>query len=234
MNQNKSYMQSKKLALFDFCETLVTIQSADRFIDFVRENKRYTFMFLVEYIRVFLINIRFFIILDKLHQNNILHKKLKLYQLRGIKRSSLEKLARDYYKKSLKNRLIPEVISELKQKQIKGYRAVIVSGGYSIYIRYFAKDFGIDAEDVIATDILFDKKDICKGKIKGVDCMKKNKIIKLKQKIKNIADFNLKDSFSYSDSLSDLALLKFVGNGVVVSKKKKTWAKKNKFKEIIW
>jgi HAD superfamily hydrolase (TIGR01490 family) len=230
----KSYMQDKKLALFDFCETIVSIQSADKFIDFVRESRKNKSIFLLEYIRVCLVKVLFFRILNKFFPNNILHKKLKLYQLRGIQECDLEKLAKDYYKKILVQRLIPEIISEVKQKQKEGYRVVIVSGGYTIYIKYFSKDHGIDLRDVISTDISFDRRNNCKGKIKGLNCIKKNKILKLKQRISNIESFSLKDSYAYSDSITDLPLLEFVGNGIVVSKKKQNWVKKYNLKEIIW
>jgi HAD superfamily hydrolase (TIGR01490 family) len=227
-------MHGNKLALFDFCGTIVSIQSADRFIDFVREHKKNKYNHVLEVIRIFLVNIGFFFILNKLFPYNNLHKRLKLYQLKGIKKSSLEKLALDYYKKILKHSLIPEIISELKQKQRDQYKTVIVSGGYSIYINYFSEDYNIDLKNVIATDISFDKNYICDGRIEGVDCVKRNKIVKLKRKIKNIENYNLKDSYAYSDSITDLPLLKFVGKGIVVSKKSQPWIKFNNFKVIMW
>ena len=84
------------------------------------------------------------------------------------------------------------------------------------------------------TDICFDKKDICKGIFQGVDCMNENKIIKMKKKIKDIDEFNLDDSYAYSDSISDLPLLNFVGNGIVVAKNKQQWMTENNFNLILW
>lgn len=97
-----------------------------------------------------------------------------------------------------------------------------MSGGFSEYIKEYAKIYDIDY--VIATDLEFiDGK--ATGKIDGIDCMGINKI----EKIRSIIDldkYDLLNSFAYSDHISDIPLLSFVGNGIVVDFGEDTkWAK---------
>ena len=226
--------KDKRLAIFDFCETLVAMQSADSFIDFVRDKTPSRKRNLLEFLRSFLTKLKFFSVINKLFPSNNIHKKLKLLQLSGIPKSTIEELSKNYYENVLKNKLIPKIINELKQKQSIGYRIIILSGGYTIYIKHFAETVDINSNDIIATDICFDKNDICKGIFQGVDCMNKNKIIKMKKKIKDIDEFNLDASYAYSDSISDLPLLKLVGNGVAVNQKDQEWAQKHNLKQLIW
>ena len=227
-------IKDKRLAIFDFCETLVAMQSADNFIDFVRDKTPSRKRNLLEFLRSFLTKLKFFSVINKLFPSNNIHKKFKLLQLSGIPKSTIEELSKNYYENVLKDKLIPKIINELKQKQSIGYRIIILSGGYTIYIKHFAKTVDINSSDIIATDICFDKKDICKGIFQGVDCMNENKIIKIKKKIKDIDEFNLDASYAYSDSISDLPLLNFVGNGIVVAKSKQKWMTENNFNLILW
>ena len=210
------------------------MQSADSFIDFVRDKTPSHKRNLLEFLRSLLAKLKFFSVINKLFPSNNIHKKFKLLQLSGIPKSTIEELSKNYYENVLKDKLIPKIINELKQKQSIGYRIIILSGGYTIYIKHFAKTVDINNSDIIATDICFDKKDICKGIFQGVDCMNENKIIKIKKKIKDIDEFNLDASYAYSDSISDLPLLNFVGNGIVVAKSKQKWMTENNFNLILW
>ena len=226
-------MTIKKVAIFDFCETLVSVQSADRFIDFVRNKNPSNKLNFIEFIRLLLTKLMFFRVLNKLLPNNPLHKKLKLYQLKGFSKSILDSFAKKYFDDLLKKNIINEVYKILLEKKKENYEIVILSGGYTIYLKYFSNFFQISPKNIIGTDILFTNNGHCTGRIKGLDCMKKNKIIKLKENL-NISEFDLKNSISFSDSISDLPLLKFVGTGVFVGKFDKKWRKENGLKKVIW
>lgn len=220
-----------KLALFDFCETLIQFQTADRFIDFVRNKERKKRMIWLEFLRKFLVKFKFFAVLERLIKTNNYHKRLKLYQLKGIDRQRIDTYAESYYQKDLKINMISNITDLLKEYKLKGYKILIVSGGYEEYIKYFAKEFGVD--NVVATNIRFDNGE-CKGVIEGLDCLNQNKIPKIEKQI-NLSDYNLENSIAFSDSITDLPLLKLVGNGTVVSRNKsQVWAKKNNLNEIVW
>ena len=221
----------KKIAFFDFCETIVSIQSADLFIDYVRSQISGKKMNSLEIFRRYLVKFHFFKFLNLFTKKSILiHKKLKLLQLKGKKEAIIDELAYKYYQDLIKPKLNNQITDEIMNKKKLGYRIIIISGGYSIYIKYFAKEYGID--DIISTEIKM-KNNICKGSICGIDCMNENKIKKIISHIKNINSYDLKKSYAYSDSITDLPLLKFVGNGVVVNNVHQKWALKNKFEEII-
>ena len=221
----------KKIAFFDFCETTVSIQSADLFVDYVRNKLSGKKMNFVEIMRRYLVKFYFFKFLNLFTSNSMLiHKKLKLFQLNGKKESVIEKLAKEYYQKYLKLKFNTKIIDEIINKKKLGYRIVIISGGYSIYIKYFAKEYGID--DIISTEIKMKNK-VCKGTIGGIDCMNENKIKLITKKIKNIDSYDLKKSYAYSDNISDLPLLKFVGNGIVVSSNFQNWASQHNLKQIL-
>ena len=219
-----------KIALFDFCDTLVDFQTGDAFIDFIRENTKKKKALIFEKFRVFLIKIRFFSILSKIFPSNNWHKKLKLFQLKGSAKSEIEHLSLLYYIERIKPRLIKRIIQELQQYKKEGYSIYIVSGGFSDYIIHFCKEFEIN--EPIATNIKY-KNGICLGIIDGIDCMHAAKIDKIKNVI-DLSNINLEQSVAYSDSITDLPLLTIVKNGVVVSKKhSQNWVATNKLKEII-
>lgn len=53
------------------------------------------------------------------------------------------------------------------------------------------------------------------GKMLGKDCMRKHKVTKMK-KMLDLSAYDLKNSFVYSDSLSDRPLFNLVGNKMFV------------------
>ena len=130
MNQKLSKENKiNRLAIFDFCETLVSIQSADSFIDFVREKSPNSRSKFLEWIRVLLIRIYFFRLLNILIPGNLIHKKLKLYQLKGFHRKELISIAEDYALKIQKNFLISDMLKILTEKKNDNFRIIILSGG---------------------------------------------------------------------------------------------------------
>ena len=219
-----------KIALFDFCDTLVDFQTGDAFIDFIRENTNKKRAFFLEKVRLFLIKMRFFAILSKFLPNNNWHKKLKLFQLIGISKNEIEHLSLLYYTEQIRPHLITKIIQELQQYKEKGYSIYIVSGGFSDYITHFCKEFEINKP--IATNIKY-KDGICLGIIDGIDCMHTEKIDKIKNVI-DLSNIDIEESVAYSDSITDLPLLTIVKRGIVVSKEhSQYWVTTNGLEEII-
>lgn len=226
-------VQKIPIVAFDFCETLVDFQTADAYIDYVRENTcgtRKVVMSILEKALIFFKKVRVIAILEKLTKHKLsLSKRLKLIQLRYKSYESLNTLAQDYYYKVIKPSLIPALIGKMIILQKKGFKIVLASGGYEIYLRYFAQDFKID--DILCTHIKF-KNGLCKGTIDGMDCMNENKVKLIKEKYP-VDIYELK--YAFSDSPSDLPLLKHANEGTVVSYiNKQPWAKNNNLNEIIW
>lgn len=218
-----------KVALFDFCETLANFQTADPFVDYVRDHRQQKRMVRWEKIkrlhdRSIIIGLIEYIFFPKFS----ISKRLKLFQLRGFCKSDLEIFAKGYYKEKIKPNLIKKVLEEMTSLKSEGYKIYLVSGGYDIYLKYFVQDYELDG--CISSKIGF-KGNICTGHLDGKDCMFDNKVTLLDR------FFVTKPSFTvaYSDSKTDIPFLKWADEGVVISKNRpKEWAGDNNFREIIW
>jgi len=199
-------MQNKKiLALFDFCDTLIGMQTANRFVTLAYQKNKRIDTIANEFIRIIGRKSRL------LFGNR--HKRWQLKQINGLSISKMEEIVKEY----VDNELIPKenklIVDKLLWHKEQNHTIAIVSGGFSEYIKYYAKKYGINY--VIATDLEV-KYGVYTGRIEGIDCMGINKIEKLRQVI-NIEDYDLKNSYAYSDHISDIPLLSLVGNPYVVN-----------------
>ena len=219
----------RKIAFFDFCETLANFQTADAYVDYVREQTQSKRMLKLERFRDWGIKIRIFWLIDKLTRGRYsIYKMSKLYQLKGFGRDELEQYAIRYYQEVIRPNFITKMVDILRQKKSEGYEIVLVSGGYDIYLKYFAKEFCVN--NVISSRIMFNG-NICSGLLWGIDCINENKVILLNKQYKREELV----SEAYSDSISDKPFLSWVNTGYVISKNKsQKWAINTKYKEIIW
>jgi phosphoserine phosphatase len=107
---------------------------------------------------------------------------------------------------------------------------VIASGGYLPYIKVFSQKHKIKHSFATQIDIK-DKK--ITGQFNGKDCLYNQKVILIEEFL-NANPIKYASSVAYSDSITDLPLLQWADEGVVVSKhKSQDWAAKNNLKEII-
>lgn len=223
----------QKLALYDFCDTLVSFQTADAFVDYVRRLDGNLYMRFLNIILKACSKARIIAVLNKFFPGIAFSKKLKLLQLRGFKFETLNKLAELYYNEKIRPNLIIPVMSSMKKNVNEDFEICIVSAGYSIYLKYFAEDHNI--KHIISTEIAFEHSGgRCLGTISGRDCIHLEKVNRLKAYFAG-QNVNYDESISYSDSKTDLPLLLFTGNGVVVSRtNSQSWSHQYKFNEIIW
>lgn len=222
---------NNRFVYFDFCETLVSFQTADAFVDFVRVRSASWRMNFLENCYLLLRKFQLFRIAYKLFPTGSIEKRFKLFQLKGININVLDKLAGEYYEQVIKKKFVHILLDKLKEHIRLGDRVELVSGGYSIYLKYFCSEFGI--QKLHSSIIDFDKAGNCTGRISGLDCLYKNKVVILKN-CKDLDSVENK-SIAYTDSITDLPLLNWVNVGVVVSKgKSQDWARKLGFEQIIW
>jgi HAD superfamily hydrolase (TIGR01490 family) len=198
-------MKPKTIAFFDFCDTLIGMQTANKFISLCYIYNKRIDTVLNEFIRMIG------------RKTKILfgykHKIWQLKQIKGLNEEEMKEIVKIYVEKELIPRENKKIVEKLLWHKKRGDEIAIVSGGFSEYIKYYAKIYGIDY--VIATDLEI-KNDVYTGKIKGIDCMGINKIKKLKEVI-NLNEYDLKSSYAYSDHISDIPLLSLVGNPFVVN-----------------
>lgn len=222
---------SRKLVVFDFCETLVTFQTADKFIDFVIEKANYTNFRGVGILTTILSKLRFLAVVSKLFPKFNLTKRLKLYQIKGVSKMTIDTLAIQYYNEILiHNKILP--LHELLLKHIDNNdHILIVSGGYAPYIKHFSEKHKL--QYAFATEIEF-KNDKATGMFSGKDCLFNQKVVLIESYLTN-NKIVFEESIAYSDGITDLPLLRWADKSFVVSKgKSQKWALENGYGEIIW
>jgi len=224
-------MQDKndKVAFFDFCETLTDFQTADAYVRFVREKYGNDRMRRIEAFQLILKRSKILGILQRLYgKKGNVNKLITAFQLRGRKENELKRYAHEYYEELIKPHFIKDVLNILIEKKKQGYKVGLVSGGYGIYLEYFATEYNLDF--VLSSNIEF-RNGICTGKLLGPDCLNDNKLLYLKRLF---IDPPL-DSVAFSDSQSDIPLLQYASKGVVISRNKhQDWVDNYNFREIIW
>lgn len=152
-----------------------------------------------------------------------------LWWLGGLSKNRVIKYAQSYYINMVKPHQITRTVEILHELQREGWRIVLVSGGYDVYIEFFAKDNGINKEDIFASTIGF-KYGLCTGRLNGPDCMGFEKI----KRIENHFKKDQINSIAFSDGESDLPMLNWANDCFVVSKQQQQWAINNNLKQIIW
>ena len=213
-------MKNTPIAIFDFCDTLVDFQSADAFVAYVKQRTADTFRRrLIEGLRTFLIKTKLIRLLQKLDSSSYINKRLLLFELRGVSKKQLETFGESFFREVILNRYRPEVVKEISRLKQLGFRTCIASGGYDVYLAYVKKQLAVD--ELVCTSLKY-KKGIFTGFFTGKDCLGNAKLtLVCKQLGKLLTD---SQSVFYSDSATDLPLLKYCCKGVVVCTKIPDWA----------
>ena len=154
----------------------------------------------------------------------------KIYsKVKGWNAERLLKVSKEFAKKTVEKRLIPETLEALKKHKKEGHKVVIVTSALKEFILPVKKLLDID--EVFGTEVEIDN-----GKYNG-------NIISLpvsENRAKIVSDFcrskNLDPDlcYAYSDHFSDISMLDFVGNPVAVypDRKLRQYALKNEWKII--
>lgn len=140
------------------------------------------------------------------------YKENLLKPFYGMSSKYIDDYAAEFYNKIISKRLHKTVIDRLLWHKQNGDTLVIASGGFYTYLKYFAKDYGIDY--LICTRLMFEN-GVFVSKILGNECLGDEKIKILRQAL-NLNRYDLSNSFCYSDSKSDIPLFTLVGNKIVV------------------
>ena len=211
---------NKKIALFDFCDTLIKGQSISLFLEYLYHQEGS----LWKKIKI------------KLNRktnpfssgDSLRYKNYLLRPFRHLDRNQLEMLGKSFCYDVLLNNTRHSVIERLEQHKANNIECVIVSGGFDIYLTYFASHYGI--KHVISTRLKFEGNQFL-GKIDGTECLGRNKISKLND-VLALDEFDLKNSYAYSDHLSDKYLLSLVGNVYLIDFGQNISWKQNEWKVI--
>lgn len=218
-----------KLALFDFCGTIVNYQTLGPYLEYVLANEAPTkHRILCNAASKFFFRV-IDILIAKVGIHCFLYKLLMVRQLKGIPRSTLKKYGTEYYQQIVRNNLISETVDLLKKLREDGYRIVIVSAGSDLYIGDFAKEYRI--KDLITAEFGFaDEK--CTGRLL-FECMYEEKARRINDFIREL-DKPCLCEIACSDSVSDLPMLELCKRKIVISHgTHQQWVTED-MEEIIW
>ena len=149
-----------------------------------------------------------------------------LWQLKGVPYETCDRLAKQYFDEELLPNTEQPVVEKLREHLTNGDRVCILSGGYDVYIKYFAQHFGVG--EILSSGIAF-RDGKCLGKMDGKDCMRENKLEYIRPLMQNVT------TTCYTDSKSDLPLLELVDEPIVISKVfPQNWATERNYKQIVW
>lgn len=222
-------MTKNKLFIFDFCDTLVSFQTADAFVDYVRMHSGKTSVKAYYGLYLLLKWLKIIRLLTWFLPEASINKRVYLYQIRGISYAELDYLAMQFYQERIRPNLIASAVQRLQDKIINGETVWIASGGYEIYLKYFMQEYRV--KKLLATNLRL-KNMVSTGTIDGKDCLYSQKLKKIKKEISVRGDLYIE---AYSDSSSDLPMLLYADKAIVVSKgRSQSWARRYHFEEIIY
>ena len=225
-----------KIAIYDFCQTIVDFETADEFIHFIHRNENSTRMNKIEQLRKFMIKFKLMWALEKtisvFKKNYSVNKRMILAEIKGMEKLKIDQYALKYYEQVIKQHFISPVLENLKQQKKEGFKIYIVSASYEPFLKLFKNEYDIDY--LITNNFKYTSKGRFTGKLCGRDCVGINKVNRLSDII-DIDKLNEVELKSYGDSKSDIYILKIAKCGYVVSYKySKKWVKENNLEEIIW
>lgn len=146
---------------------------------------------------------------------NVTLKKSALMILSGEKRVALIKRANRLIDKLFSKKLNRAVLEAVRKMSASGlYDIIVISASPSFYIDLIGRR--INAAHTIATHIKFDENDILQAELIGKNCKHEEKITRLKEVI-NLNDYDLHNSYAFSDSITDLPMFELVGRPVAVT-----------------
>jgi HAD superfamily phosphoserine phosphatase-like hydrolase len=219
-----------KLAIFDFCDTIVNFQSADAFIRFsLKKNKSYKSRFTL-FLDYFFQKTKTYSILYRLNISKNLQKNFLLKGLKNISVIELNKYAKDFENNVIQQNINQLIYSRLVEHIKNNDLVVINSGGYEIYLKYFVLKTGVIK--LYATNLAFDINSKFMGKIDGKDCLNVEKINKMTDDDIDFKDFD--EIFVYSDSSTDMPLFDIATTKIAVIKDNEIpeWCNNESFKII--
>ncbi|MCD7956957.1 MAG: HAD-IB family hydrolase [Lachnospiraceae bacterium] len=204
-----------KVAVFDFCETLVSFQTADAFVKFIIEKSenstyqekynRYKFLKKIQFYR--LINLPYKM------KGGFPSKTNLLKIISGMNKEDINNYAYKYYQEMIKPAIICDTLEVMENFKRNGFTVVLISAGYAPYIKLFAEEYDI----LYLTNEFSYKGSIFSGRTVGNDCYGAEKVARLKTML---GKENIEYLVTVSDSLSDKPLFDIAEEKIYVTKSK--------------
>lgn len=202
----------KKLAIFDIDYTITKKETLMELFKYVIKNDMRNICFLPRAIYCgVMYSLRIY------DERQVKEKFLKFID--GIKEEELAVLVKKFYDEKLKDILYEDALTMMKKLKSEGFDIYLISASPEFYINEFYKIKEVDK--IIGTKFSF-KDGIFIRKMEGKNCKGEEKVRRLMEVIENEQiDVDFKESYMFSDSLSDKPLLDLVGKPYLINYKKK-------------
>tara|TARA_B110000438_G_C15593062_1_gene554735 strand:+ start:46 stop:669 length:624 start_codon:yes stop_codon:yes gene_type:complete len=190
----------KRIAIFDFCGTLIKTQTGFEF---------FRFIYLKEVSIRFKLFYNLYRLLSKISNDYDLQFFILAKGVKGLSKEKIRNLSAGFFKEYLLRNQNSRLIKCLKEHQRKGDIVIIASGGFEEYIKEYASYYGVDG--FVATRLQY-ANGKSNGKIFGQRCLGREKLRRLEDKV----NFELFDTFMYTDDPeADFFVLERVNKGYV-------------------
>lgn len=137
----------------------------------------------------------------------------------GMKEEYLTSLAEEFYSTHLKKILYRDALSEIRKLKSQGFKIYLISASPEFYLNTL---YDIKEVDKIIGTVFIKSNGIYSNKIAGENCKGQEKVLRLKNHLEeNNIKVDFKNSYMFSDSLSDLPLFNLVGHPYLINFKKK-------------
>lgn len=137
----------------------------------------------------------------------------------GIQEEDMKKIVKEFYDERLSKILYEDAINTIRKFKTDGYKIYLISASPEVYLNEF---YNIKEVDKIIGTRLKVENGIYKNLIDGENNKGEAKVRRLKEVLqKENIEVDFKNSYMFSDSLSDSPLFDIVGNPYLINYKKK-------------
>ncbi|SHJ69055.1 HAD-superfamily subfamily IB hydrolase, TIGR01490 [Hathewaya proteolytica DSM 3090] len=203
----------EKLALFDIDFTITKKETLLQFYRFmIKKNKKY---------------IKYFpkVLYSGLCYGLGIHKEKRTKEIfmsfiKGISVEDMNKICKQFYHECLKNILYKDGIDKMMELRDSGYMVILISASPEFYLNTLY-DLGCVAK-IIGTRVKIQNNSYI-NVIEGKNCKGQEKISRLNSFLseRGIKEVDYKNSYMFSDSLSDSPLLNLVGKPYLINYKRR-------------
>jgi HAD superfamily hydrolase (TIGR01490 family) len=148
-------------------------------------------------------------------------KKVKEYFISfvdGITEEEMREHVKDFYEKRLSRILYNDAVDMMRKLKAEGCKIYLISASAEFYLNELYNIKEVDK--VIGTRFACDA-GVHRSRIEGENCKGEEKVNRLMEELKkDKIEVDFKNSYMFSDSLSDLPLLKLVGNPYLINYRK--------------
>lgn len=196
-----------KIAAFDFCKTIVNINTLNKFVEYVIEEDE----------NLFTKKIKKLILKNKKVFNRLFLTKsrtIEIALLKGYYKNFLEIKGKEFFYNQIVNSINKKVVDYLLDFKEKKFVIVVLSAALDVYLLNIKDILPVDY--VICSRLKY-KNNMCLGVVDGIDCYGYNKIIKMSLELPFFNEICWEDSFYFTDDyFTERKVLEKFGNKFVV------------------